>query len=63
MVVRDPAGSAGSIAARCACCNPALQLLTLRMNADLSRRGFLWGATAGLMATAVSGGPAGAQQR
>jgi imidazolonepropionase-like amidohydrolase len=54
-------GAAASSAGRCKCCTPALQLLTLRMNAGLSRRGFLTSAGGGLLATAATL-PASAQQ-
>ncbi len=42
--------AAGSV---CACCDPRLQDFTRRMNADLSRRGFLIGA--GAAGVALSG--------
>lgn len=47
----------------CRCCDPALQLMTMRMNADFSRRGFLLAAGTGLLATRITSSPAGAQAK
>ncbi|TAU82549.1 metal-dependent hydrolase family protein [Rhizobium leguminosarum] len=41
----------------CKCCDPTLQALTHRMNADLSRRGFFVGAAAMLAGMGLSGLP------
>lgn len=45
----------------CRCCDPTLNSLTQRMNADLSRRGFFLGAGATLAGLGLAGSPAKAQ--
>jgi imidazolonepropionase-like amidohydrolase len=45
----------------CKCCDPTLQALTHRMNADLSRRGFFVGAAAMLAGIGLSGLPGAVQ--